>query len=98
MKNMKYIYHHKKLLAVVSKGRNKVAVTRRAHNLLKSDEGKTDAEFSQALYISGQTVQRTRTRDCEEDLELRGLSAAPRSFQRAKGSAQINPKATLPSL
>ena len=59
----------KKLLAVVSKGRNKAAVIRRAHILLKTDEGKTDAEISQALYISEQTVRRTRMRYCEEGLQ-----------------------------
>jgi transposase len=59
----------KKLLAVVSKGRNKAAVIRRAHILLKTEEGKTDAEISQALYISEQTVRRTRVRYCEEGLQ-----------------------------
>jgi DNA-directed RNA polymerase specialized sigma24 family protein len=56
-------------LAVVSKGRNKAAVIRRAHILLKTDEGQTDAEISQALYISAQTVRRTRMRYCAEELQ-----------------------------
>ena len=59
----------KKLKAVVSKGRNKAAVIRRAHILLKTDEGKTDTEISQALYVSEQTVRRTRIRYCEEELQ-----------------------------
>ena len=59
----------KKLKAVVSKGRNKAAVIRRAHILLKTDEGKTDTEISQALYVSEQTVRRTRVRCCEEELQ-----------------------------
>ena len=59
----------KKLKAVVSKGRNKAAVIRRAHILLKTDEGKTDTEISQALYVSEQTVRRTRIRYCEEALQ-----------------------------
>lgn len=59
----------KHLLAVVSKGRNKAAVIRRAHILLKTDEGKTDAEISQLLYISEQTIRRTRIRCNEEGLQ-----------------------------
>ena len=58
-----------KLLAVVSKGRNKAAVIRRAHILLKSDEGKTDQAIMDLLYISEETVRRTRQRFCEEGLE-----------------------------
>jgi len=40
------------LLALVSKGKNKAAVIRRAHILLKSDEGKTDKEIAELLYSS----------------------------------------------
>ena len=74
MQNQKHEVHltpqeRKKLLAVVSKGRNKAAVIRRAHILLKTDEGKTDAEIRQTLYISEQTVRRTRVRYCEEGLQ-----------------------------
>lgn len=74
MKNQKHEVHlsaqeRKTLLAVVSKGRNKAAVIRRAHILLKTDEGKTDAEISQVLYISEQTVRRTRIRYCEGGLQ-----------------------------
>lgn len=74
MKNQKHEVQlspqeRKKLLAVVSKGRNKAVIIRRAHILLKTDEGKTDAEISQQFYISEQTVQRTRIRYCEDGLQ-----------------------------
>ena len=50
----------KKLIAVVSKGRNKALGIRRAHILLKSDEGKTDAEIAEMFYIDPDTVHRVR--------------------------------------
>jgi transposase len=50
----------KKLIAVVSKGRNKALVIRRAHILLKSDEGKTDDEIAGMFYIDTDTVHRVR--------------------------------------
>jgi len=52
----------RKLLGIVSKGRNKAVVIQRAHVLLKVDEGKTDAEISQLLYVSEQTIRRVRLR------------------------------------
>lgn len=58
----------KRLLAIVGKGKNKAAVIQRAHSLLKSDEGKTDSEISEMLYISEQTVRRTRVRYAEGGL------------------------------
>jgi transposase len=58
-----------KLLAIVSKGRNQAVVIRRAHILLKSDEGKTDREICDQLYIGEETVRRTRLRFCEDGLE-----------------------------
>ena len=61
----------KKLLAIVSKGKNKASVIRRAHILLKSDEGKTDQEIVEMLYSSEDTVSRTRQRFYEA-----GLAAA----------------------
>lgn len=57
-----------KLLAMVSKGRNQAVMIRRAHILLKSDEGKTDREICDQLYIGEETVRRTRLRFCEEGL------------------------------
>jgi len=59
----------KKLLGVVSKGKNKASVIRRAHILLKSDEGKTDQEIVELLYSSEDTIGRTRQRFCEDGLE-----------------------------
>ena len=59
----------KKLIAIVSKGQNKAVVIQRAHILLKVDEGKTDAEISQLLYVSEQTIRRVRSRFAEEGLQ-----------------------------
>jgi len=58
----------KKLIAIVSKGQNKAVVIQRAHILLKVDEGKTDTEISQLLYVSEQTIRRVRLRFAEEGL------------------------------
>lgn len=60
----------KKLIAIVSKGRNKAVVIQRAHILLKVDEGKTDAEISELLYVSEQTIRRVRVRFAEEGLQV----------------------------
>lgn len=57
------------LVAIVTKGRNKASFIQRAHILLKSADGKTDAEISQWLYVSESTVRRTRVRFGEEGLE-----------------------------
>jgi transposase len=59
----------RKLLGVVSKGRNKAVVIQRAHILLKVDEGKTDMEISQMLYVSEQTIRRIRLRFAQEGLQ-----------------------------
>jgi len=59
----------RKLVAIVTKGRNKASYIQRAHVLLKSADGKTDGEISQWLYISESTVRRTRLRFCESGLE-----------------------------
>ena len=59
----------KKLIAVVSKGRNKALVIRRAHILLKSDEGKTDDELAGMFYIDTDTVHRVRKSYSELGLE-----------------------------
>lgn len=57
------------LVAIVTKGRNKASFIQRAHILLKSAAGKTDAEISQWLYVSESTVHRTRVRFVDEGLE-----------------------------
>ena len=59
----------KKLLAIISKGRNKAVVIQRAHILLKVDEGKTAIEISQMLYVSEQTIRRTGLRFAQEGLQ-----------------------------
>lgn len=74
MANDKHEVHLKeeerrKLIRVVSKGRNKAAVIQRAHILLKVDEGKTDSEISQMLYVSEQTIRRTRLRFAQAGLQ-----------------------------
>lgn len=58
----------KTLLAIVRKGKNKASVIQRAHILLKSDESKTDESIAELLYISDDTVARTRQRFCEDGL------------------------------
>src|SRR5215510_11354403 len=75
MANEKHEVHLKeeerrKLIGIVSKGRNKAVVIQRAHILLKVDEGKTDAEISQMLYVSEQTIRRTRQRFVQEGVQV----------------------------
>jgi transposase len=74
MANEKHEVHLKeterrRLIGIVSKGRNKAVVIQRAHILLKVDEGKTDAEICQMLYVSEQTIRRTRQRFAQEGLQ-----------------------------
>ena len=74
MPNEKHEVHlseaeRKKLLAIISKGRNKAVVIQRAHILLKVAEGKADSEISQLLYVSEQTIRRTRLRFAQEGLQ-----------------------------
>jgi transposase len=75
MSNGKHEVHlteteRKKLIAIVSKGRNKAVVIQRAHILLKVDEGKSDAEISELLYVSEQTIRRVRLRFAEAGLPV----------------------------
>lgn len=67
----------RKLVAIVTKGRNKASYIQRAHILLKSDNGKTDAEISQWLYISESTVRRTRLRFCDAGIDAALEDEAP---------------------
>jgi transposase len=74
MANEKHEVHlteaeRKKLLAIISKGRNKAVVIQRAHILLKVDEGKTDAEIGEMLYVSEQTIRRVRLRFVTDGLQ-----------------------------
>ena len=59
----------RRLLAIVNRGRNKASYLQRAHILLKSAEGKSDADISRMLYISESTVRRTRLRFKESGLD-----------------------------
>ena len=72
-----------KLLAIVSKGRNQAVLIRRAHILLKSDEGQTDQAICEQLYSSEETVRRTRLRFCEDGLD-NALADKPRLGAKTK--------------
>jgi putative transposase len=74
-----------RLLAVVNKGQNKAAVIRRAHILLKSDEGKTDREISELLYIHEDSVRNTRKRFVED-----GLQAALEDKAKPQPAPKLN--------
>jgi transposase len=92
MSNEKHQVHLKeeerrKLIGMVSKGRNKAVVIQRAHILLKVDESKTDAEISQLLYVSQQTIRRVRLRFAEE-----GLQAALEDKPHASTGTEIDEK------
>ncbi len=67
----------RKLVAMVTKGRNKASSIQRAHILLKSADGKTDAEISQWLYVSESTVRRTRLRFGEAGIDAALVDEAP---------------------
>lgn len=67
----------RKLVAIVTKGRNKASFSQRAHILLKSADGKTDAEISPWLYISESTGRRTRLRFCEGGVDAAVTDEAP---------------------
>jgi transposase len=60
----------KALRKIVRIGRNKAKVINHAHILLKSDEGKTDKEIAELLYMDEETVRRTRQRFCNEGLDM----------------------------
>lgn len=75
----------RKLVAIVTKGRNKAAYIQRAHILLKRADGKTDAEISQWLYVSESTVRRTRLRFCEA-----GVDAALEDQPHPDAEAKLN--------
>jgi transposase len=75
----------KKLKAIVSTGQNKATVIRRAHILLKAAEGKTDAEIAAMLYVSEQTIRRTRLR-----YEQEGLQAALEDKPHPKPASKLS--------
>lgn len=65
-------------------GQNKAAVIQRAHILLKVDEGKTDAEISEILYVSEQMIRRTRLR-----YETEGLQVALEDKPHPKAASKL---------
>lgn len=85
----------KKLIAVVSKGRSKALVIRRAHILLKSDEGKTDDEIAEMLYIDPDTVQRMRKSYCQLGLEA---TLAGKAYPKPEPKLNENQEAHLIAL
>jgi transposase len=74
-----------RLLAVVNKGQNKAGVIRRAHILLKSDEGKSDRQISELLYIHEDSVRNTRKRFVED-----GIQAALEDKAKPKRETKLN--------
>lgn len=92
MANAKHEVHlseieRKKLLAIISKGRNKAVVIQRAHILLKVDEGKPDEEISQLLYVSEQTIRRVRLR-----FEMDGLQAGLEDKPHPASGSELDEK------
>jgi transposase len=92
MANEKHEVHLKekerrKLIGIVSKGRNKAVVIQRAHILLKADEGKPDAEISQMLYVSEQTIRRVRLR-----FGMDGLQAALEDKPHPSSGSELDEK------
>lgn len=75
----------KTLVSIVTKGCNKASVIQRAHILLKSDEGQTDTEISNMLYISTKTIQRVRTH-----FGSGGLQAALENQPHPKPDPKLN--------
>jgi transposase len=71
------------LLEFTSRGEQSARKLKRAHILLLADEGKTDGEISEALHTSPSTVQRTRRRFVEGNLD-RALNEDPRPGARKK--------------
>lgn len=65
------------LEGLVDSGELRARKFRRAHTLLLADKGKTDVEIAEALHTSPSTVQRTRQRFVEGNLD-RALNEDPR--------------------
>jgi transposase len=78
-------HEKKKLKAIISTGKNKATIIRHAHILLKTDEGKKDAEIAEMLYVSEQTIRRTRLRYARE-----GLQAALEDKPHPKPKPKLN--------
>ena len=70
------------LLEVTRHGKSSARKIKRAHMLLKADQGLSDEQIAQAVDTSRATVLRTRKRFVEEGLEA--LNERPRSGQPNK--------------
>lgn len=80
--NNKYIVEltdaeHTQLLDLIKKGALGVRKLTRAHILLQAHDGATDAAIAAALHIGKRTVERTRQKFVEDNLEY-ALSERPR--------------------
>jgi transposase len=71
------------LLDLIRAGETSARKLRRAHTLLLADEGQSDTTIASVLHIGASTVQRTRQRFVEGNLE-RALNERPRPGQRPK--------------
>jgi len=71
------------LLDLIKSGEHSARKLNRARILLLADEGKADREISEALHTSTPTVQRTRQRFVEGNLD-RALNEDPRPGARKK--------------
>jgi transposase len=71
------------LLDLIKKGSRAARKLTRAHILLQADEGATDETIASALHINRSTVERTRKRFVEGNLEL-ALAERPRPGAKRK--------------
>jgi transposase len=71
------------LLDIIKNGKRRARKLNRARILLLADEGKTDGEIAEALHTGTATVQRTRQRFVEGNLEG-ALNERPRPGGRKK--------------
>jgi transposase len=73
----------RELLDLVRKGKTSARQLNRAHILLRAHEGTTDASIATALHVARTTVERTRKRFVEGNLE-RALNEDPRPGREPK--------------
>ena len=78
------------LLKLIQSGKRSSRKVMRAQTLLLADEGKTDQEIAKSLHTSATTVQRTRQRFVEGNLQG-AINERPRPGSRRKldGKGQV---------
>jgi transposase len=76
-----------RLLTLISAGQASARRLRRARTLLLAAEGQSDTTIAAALHTGRATVERTRQRFCQEDLEA-ALGERPRPGGRPKLDAK----------